>query len=189
MQQETLPFLPKTAHAVLSECRRYRYVLYRSLDGLAWDAEERADGSARKTVCFVMLNPSKADENDNDPTIEKLIKYGVAWGFQRLSVVNVYAVIETDSKSLGKMIRAASLGLIGEHNQAFLETELGNADQIVCGWGNEGAYRSDAIHDLLTEVGRPAFCFKKNLNGSPVHPLYQRDDAVLVSYAREPVPI
>lgn len=190
MQQETLPFVPKTAHAVLSECRRYRYVLYRSLDGLAWDAEERADSSARKTVCFVMLNPSVANEDDNDPTIEKLIKYGARWGFQRLSVVNVYALIETDSKVLRQALgkNAASL-IIGDHNYAFLETELGNADQIVCGWGNEGAYRNDAIHDLLAEIGKPAFCFKRNRNGTPVHPLYQRDDAVLVSYTREPTPV
>jgi hypothetical protein len=63
MVQETLPWIPKTAHAVLSDDRKYRYVLYRSLDGLAWDDELRPDGKKRLTVCFVMLNPSQADEN------------------------------------------------------------------------------------------------------------------------------
>lgn len=187
MQQETLPFIPKVAHAVLSDDRKYRYVLYRSLDGLAWDAEERADGSERKTVCFVLLNPSVADENVNDPTIEKLIRYGVAWGFQRLAVVNVYAIIETDSKKLA-VKRALDEEIVGDHNMAFLETELGNADKIVCGWGNEGAYRNDVIHALLGPDGlnKRAWCFKKNLNGTPVHPLYQRDAAELVPYERTP---
>lgn len=187
MQQETLPFLPKTAHAILSECRKFRYALYRSLDGMAWSDNRRPDGSLRKRVCFVMLNPSVADESINDPTIEKLIKYGVAWGYQVLQVVNVYAIIETDSKKLAAR-RALQEEIIGPDNQAFLRSFIQHSDLIVCGWGNEGAYRSDAIHDLLTEVGRPAFCFKKNLNGMPVHPLYQRDNAPLVSYAREPVP-
>lgn len=191
MQQETLPWIPKVAHAVLSDDRKYRYVLYRSLDGLAWDAEERPDGKDRLTVCFVMLNPSTADETENDPTIDKLIKYAVAWGFQRLSVVNVYAIIETESKMLARMIRSASMGgpeIVGDHNQAFLETELGNANKIVCGWGNEGAYRNSVIHALLGPDGlnKRAWCFKKNLNGTPVHPLYQRDAAELVPYELDP---
>lgn len=187
MVQETLPFIPKIAHAVLSDDRKYRYILYRSLDGLAWDAEERADGSKRKTVCFVLLNPSTADENVNDPTIEKLIKYGVAWSFQRLSVVNAYAVIETDSKKLS-VKRALDEEIIGQHNHLYLDLAFRDAEKIVCGWGNEGAYRNAAIHELLAEIGKRAWCFKKNLNGTPVHPLYQRDAAELVPYELDPSP-
>jgi hypothetical protein len=188
MQQGTLPWIPKTAHAVLSDDRKYRYVLYRSLDGLAWDQELRPDGKKRLTVCFVMLNPSQADENKNDPTIEKLIKYASAWGFQWLSVVNVYALIETDSKELRRFLAKYDTECVGDHNLAFLENELGNADKVVCGWGNEGVKRNDVIHALLGPNGlnKRAWCFKKSLTGTPVHPLYQRDAAELVPYELDP---
>lgn len=196
MQQETLPFIPKVAHAVLSDDRKYRYVLYRSLDGLAWNAPTRADGSERKTVCFVMLNPSTADENDNDPTIDKLIRYGVAWGFQRLAVVNVYAVIETDSKELRRQLRACADpgsdewdgGLVGPLNKLYVNDVIRASTKIVCGWGNEGVLRAGSVNAELREIGHEYWCFKKNLNGTPVHPLYQRDAAELIPYEPDPSP-
>jgi hypothetical protein len=193
MQQATLPFIPKTAHAVLSDDRKYRYVLYRSLDGIAWDAEYRPDGMRRLTVCFVMLNPSVADENVNDPTIEKLIKYGVAWGFQRLAVVNMYAVIETDSKELRRQLRACSEpkgpwdgSLVGPLNDLYVNDVIRASTKVICGWGNEGALRAESLNSLLRAIGHEYWCFKKNLNGTPVHPLYQRDAADLIPY--EPAP-
>ena len=58
----------------------------------------------------------------------------------------------------------------------------------MCGWGNEGVKRNDVIHALLGSDGlnKRAWCFKKNLNGTPVHPLYQRDAAELVPYELDP---
>jgi hypothetical protein len=194
MQQETLPFIPKVAHAVLSDDRKYRYVLYRSLDGRAWDAEQRPDGMKRLTVCFVMLNPSTADESTNDPTIEKLIRYGATWGFQRLAVVNVYAIIETDSKELRRQLRACAEPdsnswdghLVGPLNKLYVNDVIRASTKIVCGWGNEGVLRAGSINAELREIGHEYWCFKKNLNGTPVHPLYQRDNASLIPYEPSP---
>ena len=49
--------------ALLSEDRKYRYLLSR-----AWD-------EAKPTVLFIGLNPSTADEETDDPTIRKCINY------------------------------------------------------------------------------------------------------------------
>lgn len=186
MQQQMLPGIPKTAHAVLSDDRKYRYALYRSLDGLAWDTELRADGQKRLTVCFVMINPSDADEYRNDPTIDKLIKYGAAWGFQRLAVVNMYALIETDSKELRRLIRKDPSGPIGPLNDLYLNDVIRASHKIVLGWGNEGELRAPQMHERLREIGQGYWCFKRNQNKTPVHPLYQRDAAELVPYELEP---
>ena len=58
-----------TAGAQLSQCRRFRYRLWRVWDG------------ALPSVLFIMLNPSIADECDDDPTIRRCIGFAKAWGF------------------------------------------------------------------------------------------------------------
>ena len=47
--------------AVYSDCERYRYALSR-----VWD-------ETGPRVLFIMLNPSKATERQNDPTIERIV--------------------------------------------------------------------------------------------------------------------
>jgi hypothetical protein len=179
MKQTVMPWLKETAHAVLSEDRVYRYALYRSLDGESWN-DPAPD---RRTVCFVMLNPSTADENANDPTIEKLMKYGRTWGYARLAVVNLFAYRETDSKKLRSL--ASTRDLIGPGNDQHILTVVGDSHQIVYGWGNEGEIlgRGLQVARLIDEIfGCEFYCFKKTQSGQPVHPLYQRDDAALIPF-------
>ncbi len=179
MQQTVMPWLKVTAHAVLSADRVYRYVLYRSLDGEAWDDPN----PARRTVCFVMLNPSTADENTNDPTIEKLIKYGRLWGFHRLAVVNLFAYRETDSKKLRSI--ASTRDLVGPENEVYILGVASQSHRIVCAWGNQGDIhdRGNQVRQLLVDgCSQDLWCLKKSLTGQPVHPLYQLDLAELVPY-------
>ncbi len=180
MTQQRFSFIPETAGAVLSADRVHRYALYRSLDNEPWSAVLNARGVARCTVLFVMLNPSTADEWDNDPTILKCIKYASAWGYDRLAVGNVYAYRETDSKKLPKL-RAQGIDLVGPDNDEHLRILSLLADRTICGWGNHGLERTEAVRQILQ--GRVE-CFKINGNGTPVHPLFQRDDAKPVHFWR-----
>jgi len=184
MKQQVFPWLTQISHAVLSEDRVYRYVLYRSLDGEAWDAETSAEERRRRTICFVMLNPSTADENTNDRTIEKLMKFGRRLGFQRLAVVNLFAYRETDSKKLLSL--AALRDLVGPDNDQHIVRVTGDSHKTVCAWGNEGSIqaRDTAVRTLLEfhHAPEPLWCFKRSLTGQPVHPLYQLDAAELVEF-------
>lgn len=187
MEQQLFPFLKKTAHAVLSEDRVYRYALWRSLDNEAWDAGYEPDAYTspeRFTLCFVLLNPSTADENTNDPTIDKLIKYGKAWNYQRLVVVNLFAYRETYSEKLPSL--ASGRDIIGPDNDLEILKVVQGAHKVVCGWGKHGAIldRGPALARKLAIwlAPRTLWCFKKNLDGSPVHPLYQPGAASLVEY-------
>src|SRR4026208_2484913 len=58
-----------TRAATISACTRYRYSLRRT-----W-----AEGCA--IVCFIMLNPSTADADIDDPTIRRCIGFGKSWNF------------------------------------------------------------------------------------------------------------
>lgn len=180
MVQQRFPFVHEVSHAVLSEDRVYRYMLTRSLDGEPWDGVADSLGRARKSILFIMLNPSTADEHANDPTIEKCMKFARAWGYQRLIVGNLFAYRLTDSKKLGALWRDG-LDLVGTENDQYLLTLSKLSGRTICGWGNEGLImgRGEAVRKIL---GGSVECFKRNLNGTPIHPLYQRDAALPIPY-------
>lgn len=168
--QTKFPWMVKDVHAVLSEDGVYRYELWRSLDTLAWDVP-------RKTVAFGLLNPSKADENTTDPTFEKCVKFGRAWGYKRIVIWNLFAYRETDSRKLLSLSNRRDL--VGPDNDRTIARLVADEtiDKIVCGWGNSGVIgeRSQAVRKLLASLGRQTWCFGTNQNGEPVHPLYQPD--------------
>jgi hypothetical protein len=190
MVQVPLPFMPKLSDAELSPCGTYRYMLSRSLDHQGVDdlliqGTERA----RRRCLFVMLNPSTADALLNDPTIEKCIKFARAWGYQRLDVVNLYAYRATDPKALRVAAVPSQLGtnIIGPNNDNWIASLAADASRVVLAWGGNSPMPERAGHVLriLETVGHQDLCcLKQNKDGSPVHPLYQRDDSVLQLFDR-----
>jgi hypothetical protein len=45
----------------------------------------------RPFVMFIGLNPSIADENEDDPTTRRCMRYAGSWGFGGLIVTNLFA--------------------------------------------------------------------------------------------------
>lgn len=77
--------------ALLSSCGKYRYVLKRKTKcPLRW---------VKKCV-FIMLNPSIADANIDDPTVRRCVSFAEREGCTDLSVVNLFALRSTDPDEL-----------------------------------------------------------------------------------------
>jgi len=57
--------------AILSECEQYRYRLWRE-----WD-------NSRPGLGFIMLNPSIADHQADDPTITRCLRRAIAGKYGR----------------------------------------------------------------------------------------------------------
>ena len=70
--------------AEFSPCRTYRYALWRW-----WDR-------SRPYAMFIGLNPSTADEVNNDPTVSRCIGYSRRWGYGGLCMTNIFAYRSTD---------------------------------------------------------------------------------------------
>jgi hypothetical protein len=142
----------------------YRYLLARQLNL-----------TINKTLTFVMLNPSTADEVDNDPTVSRCIKYACKWGFDELLVVNMYAYRATDPKDLAKYFQP-----VGPKNDSFINYSFVNSDQIVAAWGGnllkDGPERVKRIIELAERAGKQIYCLKVNQDGNPAHPLYLKGD-------------
>lgn len=143
--------------ARFSECRRYRYALWRT-----WEAGKPA-------AVFVMLNPSTADEIENDPTVERCERRARAMGYGGLRVVNLFAFRSTNPLGLQRVGDP-----VGPHNdKAILDACIG-AGLVVCGWGKHGALgdRARKVLRLLADNGIKATALAVNGDGSPKHPLY-----------------
>ncbi len=124
-----------------------------------------------------MLNPSIADENQNDPTVERCQRRAMTMGFGGLQVVNIFGLVSTDPQGLYTCDDPVG----PENNEAILEA-VKDAGMVVCAWGTHGEHvnRARAVVELLKSAGVSPQCLGQNADGSPKHPLY-------VSYAVSPV--
>lgn len=104
--------------ATISACGMYRYELSRQ-----WDDDLGALG-------FVMLNPSTADANADDPTIRKCVGFAQRFGYGGIKVVNLFAYRATDPADLKKAGYP-----IGPENDRHIAGAMLNCAVVVCAWG------------------------------------------------------
>jgi hypothetical protein len=135
-----------------------------------WDLWRIWD-QAKPLRIWVMLNPSTADETDNDPTVERCEIRNITDGFGGLVVLNIFGLCSTDPKQL-----YTHLDPIGGHNDVVIQYWLSklSVGQVVCAWGTHGVYRDrgSRVMQLIKVMGLRAHVLKFNKDGTPVHPLY-----------------
>lgn len=156
--------------AVFSPCRLWRYTLWRRWNPLLTGDEERL-------IAYIGLNPSTADERQNDPTITRLIGFAQRWQYDGMVMLNAFAWRETDRLKMLKVPEP-----VGEQNDEAIVTIAKHVDLVVACWGNEGAHlgRSQRVHDLVAIEARvPLHHFGLNQGGEPKHPLYLKSSTEL----------
>lgn len=143
--------------AILSPCGLYRYTLRRT-----W-------GDNNRVVNWIMLNPSKADADIDDPTITRCIGYSQAWGYDGLVVTNLFAYRSTDPT----MLREAA-DPIGPENDEHITREASGANLVLCGWGADKAVgsRGAELLAMLRNKGIVPHCLIRTKDGFPGHPLF-----------------
>ncbi|WGE55084.1 DUF1643 domain-containing protein [Actinobacillus equuli subsp. equuli] len=147
--------------AELSECRKYRYALWR-----VWD-------KSKPKVMFIGLNPSTADDN----TITRCINFAKSWGYGGIYMTNLFAYRSTDKSQLYRVDDP-----IGVDNDEYIAKYADLSEKVIAAWGNDGAFldRSKLVANLIS----PLFCLEINKTGEPKHPLYVRADMELKEYKR-----
>jgi hypothetical protein len=138
--------------ACFSRCGTYRYALWRR-----W--------AAGPQVLFVMLNPSTADKQRDDPTIRRCIGFAARWGYGAVAVGNLFA-FRTPSPDV---LRQAAHP-VGRANDRWLERLAAESSRLIAAWGNDGAFlgRDAQVRELLG----PLYALALTRLGQPRHPLY-----------------
>jgi hypothetical protein len=121
------------------------------------------------TCCFCMLNPSTADQDQDDNTIRRCKRFAHDWGYANTLIVNAFALRSTDPAALLRHPLP-----IGEHNDAAILAAATRCDIFVCGWGVHGSIsgRGAAVLDIVRAAGVTPLCIGKTNGGEPRHPLY-----------------
>lgn len=148
--------------AVISKDRTYRYWLERDLPWSFYVGE----GVAPETMCaFVMLNPSTADAELDDPTIRRCRHFATALCASKLVVANLYAYRATQPKAL----RGAA-DPVGPDNDRYLLDAL-RAQHVIVAWGAHA--EPERVEHFRALAGTtPLWCLGTTQAGAPRHPLY-----------------
>ncbi|MEM6869286.1 MAG: DUF1643 domain-containing protein [Cyanobacteria bacterium P01_C01_bin.121] len=156
--------------AIFDRTGLYRYQL-----GRRWQAQGRA-------VTFVMLNPSRADDSDDDPTLRACIQFAQRWDYAALSVVNLFGYRTPHPSEL-----KTATDPIGAENDRYVMESVSAADKVVLAWGNEGGLlgRDHAILSQLTPYKEKLYCLHRNRSGHPRHPLYVPRSTSLKLFEKE----
>lgn len=165
------------SYAVISDDQAYRYVLGRS-----W-------GDSRHAMTFVMLNPSTADAEVDDPTIRRCIGFAKREGCNRVRVINLFAWRATNPKDVP--VRDCPLA-VGPDNASHWNIALDacGGRLVVAAWGSgsglahQAAFNTQArkFRALCIERGVQLLCLGRTQGGQPRHPLYVKGDAPLIPY-------
>lgn len=156
----------ESSGAVFSPCHAYRYILTRYI--------QPAISAPCVPVCFLMLNPSTADESKLDPTIRRCVRFAERWGGDRLIVVNMFAFRATDPAAMKRQTDP-----IGALNKAWVQhavqTTLAQNGIVVAAWGGHGNHRDHdkTVRDWLREIDAKVHCLGYTEKGyQPRHPLF-----------------
>jgi len=146
----------------------YRYHLWRR-----WATGPKTPDFGRHAT-FIMLNPSTANADIDDPTIRKCCKFAKRWGYAGIEVVNLFAWRTIFPRDLYNTLRP-----IGEHNDETIRAWSFASSLVVCAWGNHGGLhrRSHDVLRLLREWNCVPYALSVTKQDQPGHPLYLRDDA------------
>lgn len=147
--------------ATFSPCREYRYALWRNWQGMF-------DGKNGYAM-FIGLNPSTADETEDDPTIRRCVAFAKRWGYDGLCMTNLFGFRATDPD-----VMLAKADPVGPDNDRYLVEMARNAGVVVAAWGTPGTHmaRNATVRKLIANL----HYLRLTKDGHPGHPLYLPGD-------------
>ncbi|PEQ91741.1 hypothetical protein CN481_15745 [Bacillus sp. AFS006103] len=144
--------------AFFDEQREYRYSIKRT-----WDKN-------KKRVVFICLNPSTADEYEDDQTLSRCIDFSKRWengSFGSLEEVNLFAIRATDPQ-----VMKVAKNPVGKDNDEYILNAVKNADIIIATWGEHGSFRrrDREVLTLIKSLSREIHCLEVLKCKQPKHP-------------------
>lgn len=162
--------------AILSDDGVYRYRLWRR-----WNP-------TRPSTAFVMLNPSTADAQVDDPTLRRCVAFARAWGDGGVELVNLHAFRTPNPRELAEAA-ARGVDVVGPDNDAHVRAVFAVVHRVVFAWGATRLAPGVArrVRDALPP-GLEVCCLGVTAHGHPRHPLYLAAETPRLALSRSEVP-
>lgn len=159
--------MPVRKTASISDCGTYRFRLTRN-----W--------GPGYMLPFVMLNPSTADAEVDDPTIRRCMSFARREDAGGITVVNLFAYRTPSPAALWKVDPLKRIGLHNEHALYDVANEAIGANMpVVCAWGAGAGDTAGFTTEWLKTRGARLVCLGTTKDGHPRHPLYVKGDQPL----------
>jgi hypothetical protein len=150
-----------------------------------WHGRRNPGGLPPNFALVIGHNPSTADVEKDDPTMNRVTDFAMEWGNDAFVMVNFADYRCTDKRGL----RAPDVVPCSKGNFALIRSIAKEAEKIVCCWGN--------VHPKLISLpvglemslradGHKLFCWGTNIGGTPKHPLYLAAGTPLVEFKEIP---
>ena len=152
----------------------YRYGLYRRWGPLL---AQDPFGHVHRPLLWIMLNPSTADGQLDDPTIRRVRGFTERAGYSWLVVANLFA-LRSSSPRLLLAQQARGWDVVGPLNDRALRDGVSQAGKVVVAWGADAHMHHprrvrQVLAGPLAEV--ELWSLGTTLrHGAPRHPLYVR---------------
>lgn len=143
-----------------------------SADGLYRYSLERRWGDGL-TVSWIMLNPSTAGVEEDDPTIRRVMEFSDSWGYAGIIVVNLFAFRASDPKDLQANTITRNVGVECDRQ---VGSALRHSDLAIAAWGTSprsivgGVRRVNEVVTMAANLDVDLYCLGMTADGSPRHP-------------------
>lgn len=155
--------------AILSSCKKHRLQLWRE-----WDFN-------LPKVLFIMLNPSTADHEQDDPTLRRCIDFAKQWGYGGLYIGNLYSLRAADPKTLVKVSKFNH-----RDNHKHIVSIAQQCQLVVCAWGNYPIIKKLGTPlNILKQLNQKLHCIDLSKTGTPKHPLYLKKSLTPIPFVLE----
>jgi hypothetical protein len=128
----------------------------------------------RLTLTFVLMNPSEATPDIDDPTVAKCCRFAMAWEYGGIVVANTFAFRCTDQKRLLEIPDP-----IGPDNDKHIIEMAKKTGIVVFAYGEPHKSlrsRGPALAKLLVERAHVTpYVLSLGKKGTPKHPLYLKE--------------
>lgn len=126
-------------------------------------------------VAFLGLNPSRAGENEDDPTVRKIVGFAARWGYNTVTIVNPFSLVMTNPRFL----HLADNPVEARNRLVLMEVAV-NSNLLIPCWGcdevvgrmaRRGLDPVDAVRAM--QRANPSLvvdCLGLSKYGNPKHP-------------------
>lgn len=95
------------------------------------------NNKGNKKILVIMKNPSKANKQISDLTINRVLAFCYNEGYSTVFIMNLYSYYATDSKELAQLIKSGQeVKAIGKNNDNILKSVLKDVGEIIVAWGS-----------------------------------------------------
>ena len=105
----------------------------------------------KRSVLVIMKNPSKADGENSDHTINNVIKF-CNNQYNKVYIMNLFPYYSTDPVGIKEFISSDRFAEIMRHNIILLEKLLCDVDDIIVAWGGNSIGNKKEYQKAINKV-------------------------------------